>query len=305
MNEKIYSKTVDEIIKNLEEREEVINALNDRVFKSLFLDESLRGILSYIISYVTEIDKDYIYENMYVTDSYESVHNIKERENTHDLKVEVGSNVITLEMNQFNDRETRFRNSAHFHESIIKKLERAKKKEDIGRVIQISFDGKVGYSSDLISSIMMMDLKSHIIDSSEENFIKYKINLSKLRKIDYNVSKLSRFERILLIMMENKKRKLKSLAKGDKELETMVKKIEDMSKDPNMVRYIKDENLRRIAYEMDMEESNKKGHETGYSEGHEQAKIEVVKNLYLENVDINTISKVTGLSVKEIEEIVK
>ena len=135
--------------------------------------------------------------------------------------------------------------------------------------------------------------------------IAYYIGLSKLRKIDYNVSNLSRFERILLIMMENKKRKLKSLAKGDKELETMVKKVEDMSKDPNMVRYINDENLRRIAYEMDMEESNKKGHETGYSEGHEQAKIEVVKNLYLENVDINTISKVTGLSVKEIEEIVK
>ena len=135
MNEKIDSK-VDEIIRELEEKGEVINALNDRVFKSLFTDDNMRGILSYIISYVTEIDKDYIYENMYVTESYESVHNIKEKENTHDLKVEVGSNVITLEMNQFNSRETRFRNSAHFHESIVKKLERAKTKEDIGRVIQ-------------------------------------------------------------------------------------------------------------------------------------------------------------------------
>ena len=77
----------------------------------------------------------------------------------------------------------------------------------------------------------------------------------------------------------------------------MVKKIEDMSKDPNMVRYINDENLKRIAYEMDMEESNKKGHE--------QAKIEIVKKLVLQNVDINTISKATGLSLKEIEEIKK
>ncbi|MBR2840332.1 MAG: hypothetical protein IKF01_00510 [Bacilli bacterium] len=297
---KTYSIAVDEIIKVLEEKGEVINALNDRVFKSLFTDDNMRGILSYIISYVTEIDKDYIYENMYVTDSYETVHNIKEKENTHDLKVEVGSNVITLEMNQFNDRETRFRNSAHFHESIVKKLERAKTKEDIGRVIQISFDVKIGYLSDLISSIMMMDLKRHIIDSSEENFIKYKINLSKLRKIDYNVSKLSRFERILLIMMESKKSKLKSLAKGDKELEFMVKKIEDMSKDPNMVRYIKDENLRRIAYEMDMEESNKKGHESGYSEGERDNQRKIVKRMLDKNVDIKDIALYTGLSEKEI-----
>ncbi|MBR2840851.1 MAG: hypothetical protein IKF01_03160 [Bacilli bacterium] len=122
-----------------------------------------------------------------------------------------------------------------------------------------------------------------------------------VRKIDYNVSKLSRFERILLIMMENKKSKLKSLAKGDKELETMVKKVEDMSKDPNMVSYINDENLRRIAYDMDMEESNKKGHETGMQEKQR----EIVKNFFVQNVDINIISKATGLSIKEIEEIVK
>ena len=162
---------------------------------------------------------------------------------------------------------------------------------------------------ELISGIMMMDLKHHIIDSSEENFIKYKINLSKLRKIDYNISKLTRFEKILLILMEKSKDKLKSLAKGDKELETMVKKIEDMSKDPDMVRYISDENLRRIAYEMDMEESNKKGRESGYSEGHEtgmrEKQREIVKNFFLQKVDINTISKATGLSVKEIEEIIK
>ena len=58
---KTYSIAVDEIIKELEEKGEVINALNDRVFKSLFTDDNMRGILSYIISYVTEIDKDYIY----------------------------------------------------------------------------------------------------------------------------------------------------------------------------------------------------------------------------------------------------
>ena len=97
-------------------------------------------------------------------------------------------------------------------------------------------------------------------------------------------------------MMENKKRKLKSLAKGDKELETMVKKVEDMSKDPNMVRYINDENLKRIAYEMDMEESNKKGHETG---AHEKQR-EIVKNMLEKNVDIKDIACYTGLEEEEV-----
>ncbi len=319
-------KSVDVLIEELEKRGEVISVLHDRIFRTLFSDEEMRGILAYLIVYIVGMHKDFVFNNIDVVNSYEGVHNIKEREMTHDLKVEVGNNTITLEMNRFNDLENRFRNMAHFHESIVKKLERAKGKNDMGKVIQISFDGKVPYSNNLISKIMMMDIDNHQIDESESNFIKYRINLPKLQKMDYNedVTKLSRLERILLIMTETKKKELWKLAKGDKELETMVKKIEKMSKDPKMVSYINDENLRKIAYEMDMEESNKKGHESGYSEGHESGyteghesgyneghefgysegtskkQIEIAYNMLNKKYKVDEISSITGLSEEEV-----
>ena len=305
--EKLYEefkqKTVKQIIKELEERGEVLNCLSDRVFKSLFSNESLKGVLSYIIVYVTDLTKEEVYDNIEIVNPYEPVNNITEREKTHDLKVNIENSTITLEMNKFNDSENKFRNAAHYHESIVKKLQRAKSKKDIGKVYQISFDVKNPISESLISIIMMMDIKTHLIDPSEANFKKYLINVSKITKMGYNINKLSRFEKILLMLSETKKESLRKIAKGDKELEDMEKEIERLSKDPETVSYINDETLRKIAYEIDIENAEKKGHSSGYSEGiHENSK-EIAQNMLKENIDINLISKVTKMSIDEIKKL--
>ena len=322
--EKLYEefkqKTVKQIIKELEERGEVLNCLSDRVFKSLFSNESLKGVLSYIIVYVTDLTKEEVYDNIEIVNPYEPVNNITEREKTHDLKVNIENSTITLEMNKFNDSENKFRNAAHYHESIVKKLQRAKSKKDIGKVYQISFDVKNPLSESLISIIMMMDIKTHLIDPSESNFKKYLINVSKITKMGYNVNKLSRFEKILLMLSETKKESLRKIAKGDKELEDMEKEIERLSKDPETVSYINDETLRKIAYEIDMENAEKKGHSSGYTEGHSSGYTEghssgysegihenskdIAKKMLDKKMNIKDISDVTGMSIDEIKKLV-
>ncbi len=62
------------------------------------------------------------------------------------------------------------------------------------------------------------------MDMDEISFQKYKVNLSILDKKRYNIEKLTRFEKILLIMKEKSRKELFRLAKGDKKLENMVKK---------------------------------------------------------------------------------
>lgn len=164
----------------------------------------------------------------------------------------------------------------------------------------------------------MMDTKKHQIDESEKDFKKIRVNLSKIRKLRYNdIEELTRLEKILLIMAENKKKKLHELSKGDKELKITVKKLEDLSKDPDIVSYYNEQKLEEIARQMDLEaarkEATKYGYEDGYKsgrtsgfeEGHSSGKkdtqIETAKRMLREGLEINMISKISGLSKEEIE----
>ena len=308
----LKKKSTKEIIEELDKEGKVITPLTDRVFKALFSDKDIIGILEYMILYITNLYEEDVIGNIDIVNPYETVHNINEKEMTHDLKLRVGNNTLTLEMNRFNGKETKFRNSAHYHESIVKSLERAKSYRDIGMVIQINFDASITQSNKLISKIMMMDVDNHVLDSSEEGFIKYKINLHKVLEIRYNEVKPSRFEKILLIMQESDKEKLKKISDGDKELKLMVKKIEKLSKNPDLVQYIKDEKLRKIAYEMDMKESKETGYsegresgysegrESGYKEGLEENKVKTAKKMLEKNMDIKDISDVTGFNEEDI-----
>ena len=119
--------SVNKIIKELKDNKEVLPCTVDRVFKSVLSDKEMEGILSYLIVQITKLTEEEVYGNIEIVNPYEPVSSIKSKENTHDLKVEVKENSILLEMNNQNRKSTKFRNSAHFHEGIVKKLERAKK----------------------------------------------------------------------------------------------------------------------------------------------------------------------------------
>ena len=60
---------------------------------------------------------------------------------------------------------------------------------------------------------------------------------------------------------------------------------------------------KNIAREEGREEGLKEGKEEGLKEGEKKGKIEIAKNMLKEGLDVNLISKLSGLSVKEIEEL--
>ena len=295
----------DEIIKELKKKGEVIPCINDRVFKSILEDKEMEGILSFIIVGITDLSEEEVYGNIKIVNSEEMIDNITNKRNSHDIKILINKNYILLEMNQSNYDSTKFRNTIHFHEGIVKNTKVADNYNDMGRVLQISFDNERPYSNELISTVMMMDVKNHIIDKAEEYFIKYYINLPKVRKLRYNINELSRLEKILLIITEKKKDILREISKGDKELELMVKKIEKLSEDPYLVSYFDEEKIEKIGKEMDIERAKEEGHSSGYSEGHssgiKEEKIETAKKMKKDKLDIETIAKYTGLSKDEIE----
>ena len=140
--------------------------------------KKLEGILSCLIIELTDLEEDEVYNNLNIVDSYESIKNVLNKQNTHDLKVRINNNSIILEMNQFNGPGTRYRNVAHYHAGIVNQIEDGSDRNSIGKLYQISFDNKVPFSDDLISTSMMMDVKTHQIDESEKDFKKVRVNLS-------------------------------------------------------------------------------------------------------------------------------
>ena len=75
-------------------------------------------------------------------------------------------------------------------------------------------------------------------------------------------------------------------------MEELSKKVNKLNQDPEIIDVIienEDEIIKNTLYEK------------GISQGIEQNKIESAKKMLEDNLDVNTISKYTGLSVDEIE----
>ena len=84
-----------------------------------------------------------------------------------------------------------------------------------------------------------------------------------------------------------------------------VRKVEDLSTDPNFIGYYDVEEARRQEIE-EMKATGfrigrEEGREEGKKEGVQQEKIEIAKSMLKKKMKLNLISDITGLSIEEIE----
>ena len=140
----------------------------------------------------------------------------------------------------------------------------------------------------------------------------YYINLKRVRQKYYNKEELTKLEKELLIMTTDNKKELKEISRGCREMESVAKKISKLSKEEEMQGiYLKEEQeafirdqIRAYAmtdgYNDGMEKGLKEGHKEGKHEGIIESKKEIAINMLNKNMDIKTISDVTGLSENEI-----
>ena len=281
---------IQKIVKELKEEKKVIPATYDCMFKALFQEEDMKGILSYLISKITGMDKDYIYENIKIVNSEIPKRKYIEKGKITDLLVTIGNNVINLEMNSKLSNSTLIKNNAYHHEIAGRLFYIGEEYKYLRKSIQINFNRKYEISS--FGNEIVQEFKMRSKDGKyvlDENYINYQINLEKIYKKYYNKDKLNRFEKILLILTLNKKEELEKVVEGDKELKQMKDKIEDFLSDLEMIGLYDEEKVRDIVKKIDVEEAKK------------EEKIEIAKNMLKKNATIDFIVEVTGLSEKEIE----
>ena len=85
----------------------------------------------------------------------------------------------------------------------------------------------------------------------------------------------------------------------NKDIQKAKQILEDISKDEHE-RYLAE---LRLKYIMDQKAIEDAGYDKGLAQGSKNKQIEIVKKMLAKNIDLNTISEITELSIEEIKKI--
>ena len=291
-----------EDIKKMKERGEVFPGTYDHIFKSVIEDDNLKDYTAFIIESTIgrPIDIDSI---IFINPEYHK-DNILDKGNITDVLMLVnGGDRIALEMNRSNNNELIKRNKSHLFEGMVKTINISYKDGEEHYFMQICFDN-FSIKNKLISIYKLTDLEDGLVDEENENFVKYRINLAKIYKKYYTLDeKLTRFEKALAVLTFNKIEDLRKISKGDEMLMRVVKKIEELTDDPDMVQYIDVEKGMELGRKEDIQIATEKAAKKAAIETEEKTRIETARKMLKDNLDIDSISKYTGLSKEEIKKL--
>lgn len=293
--------TKENTVERLQRENKVVPFLFDPIFKSVLKDDGMRGILAFLISEITGLNKNYVMENIDFKDNELKKYRYIEKGKIADLIVYIENNIINIEANQFLNAGVIDKNNSYHYKIASESLNKLNP-----LVIQINIDKKNSFN-ELITKFQLRDESGKY--TLDNKFINYHINIDNVLKKEYNKEKLTRFEKILLLMVIEEKNTLRQISKNDKEMGYMVDKIEEMALNDGIVGlYDKEKAIERVNAINKMEAINEglakglaEGLAKGKTEGALNAKMEIAKNMINENISMNLIKKITGLKIEEIE----
>ena len=298
-----------------------IDPLYDRAFKTIFKADTDRFLIKILLKGLLGIDVVKVEE----MDSEFKVYGLDEKQERCDYLVKVDGLSILMECNRVYSSKLKDRNLSHFRRLI--------NDQGFGSVM-LNFDNyDVEGSGRLYSRYALRsDNDDKFYDGVMEIF---HINLSKFNKMVYTkeeIDKLNEMEKALLIFKTRHRESLSMLTEGDANFMKFKQLYEDMTNDKKLIdEYTKEELeimafgeelAKEIAEELAEELAEEKAKELAEEKAKELAEekvkeiveekkqeginsrnIEIAKNMLKDNMDINTISKYTNLSKKEIEKL--
>ena len=277
--------------------------LKDKVAKKLFTEkqvglEYLRKIISLAIGIPMDmIDKDIklIHPNIGVNK------NIVNSE--ADVVLENGEFYVNLEINYYNNETSDIKNGLYLCHLLLRQVKKAKEYETLKKVYQINLNSYDALGKEeFIYHSKLYEKKYHIERSDFIEIID--INLEKLRQIDYNTLVKSddmTLEKALYLFVCDDIEKLNAIYEGDKLMKKLMKENEDLLKNfDEMLYYDRDKMFLNACYD----KGYSKGESIGYSNGKQERNREIAKEMLNKRMKLKDIIDITGLTEKEIKEIV-
>lgn len=272
----------------------VVEGTNDKVFKNLVNDVHNRRYLAKLISLATNIDYDYLVNNMKLFSNNTQEDSVYEHFNEQDVIVTLHGMRIDIEMSINNKNYNIIKNQTTAFKMASNTYKSGDKYSESHIFYQICIENYDLYHNDLlITEVNLVDVSTGNYEIVNKFYKEFHVNLNNLPKECYNGTERDKYFKLLTL---NKKSDLKLLSKGDEIMEDAANKIVSLSSDPGFISELEKQQIHEYA----MDYALKKEKEQGIEQGEENAKIEIAKNALKQKIDTDTISMITGLSVDEI-----
>ena len=219
-----------------------------------------------------------------------------------DILLENNEAIVNVEINTSTSKSIQNKNNAYVCQLVLRQLKNMEAyKNKLKKVYQINLNNyDISRDNRFIVVNRLIDIKTHreyhpileIID----------VNLAKLQKEDYNKLKKNEIEYLLYLLVCNDEEELRKVYNGDDLMEKMIAEAKILTDNFDLLLYYDREKLKK---QEEYELGEEAGKEIGFKEGVSQNKKELTINMLRENASVDFISKVTGLSIEDINELKK
>ncbi len=272
----------------------------DRAFKSTF--KSNLNILKHILnaSLPITISKE---DKISLLDSEMPIINKKEHEQIVDIFVVINNTIyVDIEMNRSKfenvfERNTKYKN--RMSNVIFEKGENLKELKT-KYLYQLNLNASPNEEI-LEDTIVMYGLNTNKIYSSKESVIIK--SLERYRDLYYNGVRDKKVIWLTILTARNFSElyELASQILDEEELKKLMEASINMSKDGFVLHAWQKEKMDALVKYNEIEEATNKGK----AEGIKENTIEIAKKLLKENIDVETISKTTGLTKEDIQKLIE
>ena len=277
----------------------VVPLTDDRMFRIFCRDKNNRKFVAKLINLVTGIDFDLLVDRMVIIDSSTGEDSVVNHYNDQDVIVTLLNTTINLEMstniysNKRKNERTAFKYAGNqykigsdYTETFI--------------FYQICLENYSLFNNDfLINEVNMINVTSGKYECETNEFKKFHINLKKCSNICYNsYNEVNKFFKFFTI---DKISELEDLCKGDDILMDALEHLKSLSYGSIPMSELEEKELDEYCQRLAIMDAKYEGINEGKQEGKNEEKLEIAKKMLNDGIDINFISKYSGLSVENIE----
>ena len=282
------------------------NGLNDIVFKNTLCVEEHKGLLKWLLESCLDIKID----NLILKDKELSKKTKYSKGRVVDLLIESDNKMFNVEINNRPHDYNNDRNLGYLANLYGKSIDKSNDYKKINSCIQLNItSGKKDI--ELKSKYLLVDTLNESKNIWTDNFIIYEINVDLLKKLYYNkdIKSINKYKPVIMLTLN--KEELEEFSLGDERIMEYKDKVNELNSDDDFVTFIsreedqeKTENaLRTIISEKNEELKNSREELKTQKTKLNNVNIENARKMKEKNIDLNTISEITGLSIKEIEDL--
>ena len=266
----------------------------DKAFKEIMMKEENFNILKKVLETILKVR----IQEIKLQPLNLNTGNIHIKGKEVDLLVITEQGKIEVEVNTYYNDYVRTRNFSYITSIYNNQVTVGEKYNEDTNIIQINLNyGVKDTEYKRVYKVRDETGKEYI-----KNFSIYEINMEKLKEIWYDKNELEIEKNKYLLMLDMEIKDLKKLSK-DRVVKEYMEKIEKLNEDPIFINWITKEKDEQMIKNTQLYRATQEGINIGISQGMKKEKSEIAQSMLQENMNLELIHKITGLSKEEIEKL--